>query len=136
VRETKAGKPRAVHLTDEAVTLLSVLGAGRPRDGHLLVKDDGTVWGKGHQVRRLADACMGAGIVPAVSFHILRHTFASRLVMAGVPMTVIADCLGNSEAICAKHYAHLAPSYVADTMRKGFGSLGIVPATKITSFNR
>ena len=131
VRETKAGKPRAVHLTNEAVALLSGLAAGRPRPALLLAKGDGKAWGKGHQVRRLAEACNAAGIAPAINFHILRHSFASRLAMAGVPMQVIAASLGNSEAICAKHYAHLSPSHVGDRMREGFGSLGIVPEANV-----
>jgi hypothetical protein len=46
--------------------------------------------------------------------------------MAGVSMTVIAAGLGNSEAICAKHYAHLCPSYIGDSLRAGFGMLGII----------
>ena len=36
------------------------------------------------------EACGKAKIVPAVGFHILRHTHASRLARAGVPMLAIA----------------------------------------------
>jgi hypothetical protein len=32
-----------------------------------------------------------------------------------------------------KHYGHLAPSYVADTVRAAFGSLGIVEWSNIVS---
>jgi hypothetical protein len=39
----------------------------------------------------------------------------------------IAAALGNSEANCAKHYAHLSPGYVADTIRQHAGGMGIVP---------
>jgi hypothetical protein len=54
--------------------------------------------------------------------------------MAGVPMTVIAAGLGNSEVICAKHYAHLCPTYIGDSLRAGFGILGIVPPeTKVVT---
>jgi hypothetical protein len=28
-----------------------------------------------------------------------------------------------------RHYAHLSPSYVAETVRQSFGTLGIVPET-------
>jgi len=31
-----------------------------------------------------------------------------------------------------KHYGHLAPSYVADTVRAAFGSLGIVAASNVS----
>jgi integrase len=65
--------------------------------------------------------------VDQAGFHILRHTYGSRLAMAGVPMAVIAEALGHAdERITRKHYAHLAPSYVRDAVRNGLGSLGIV----------
>lgn len=45
-------------------------------------------------------------------------------------MQVIATQLGHSDTrMTEKHYAHLAPSYVADTIRSAFGELGI-PMTK------
>jgi hypothetical protein len=31
-----------------------------------------------------------------------------------------------------KHYGHLAPSYIADTVRTAFGNLGIVEPSNIT----
>jgi hypothetical protein len=32
-----------------------------------------------------------------------------------------------------RHYAHLAPSYVADTVRASFGALGIVNPSNVKS---
>jgi hypothetical protein len=46
--------------------------------------------------------------------------------MKGVPMGVIAAQLGHADTrMTEKHYAHLAPSYVADTIRAHFPMLGI-----------
>jgi hypothetical protein len=48
------------------------------------------------------------------------------LAMRGVPMGVIAEQLGHADTrMTEKHYAHLAPSYVADTIRAHFPTLGI-----------
>ena len=70
------------------------------------------------------EACARAGIAPAVGFHVLRHTHGSLLAMRGVPMAVIARQLGHADTrITEKHYAHLAPNYVADTIRQGFPRL-------------
>jgi hypothetical protein len=55
--------------------------------------------------------------------------------MAGVPLGVVASQLGNSEAICAKHYAHLSPGFVADSIRAAFGPLGIVPPSNVTTMH-
>ena len=139
VREAKGGKPRAVVLTDEAKRHFTTLGTGKPPAGLLLTREGGAPWGESHQFRPLREACVAARIAPAVSFHILRHTFASRLAMRRVPMSVIASALGNSEAICAKHYAHLSPGYVADTIRDAAGDQGLVPADpapKVTKLRR
>ena len=71
------------------------------------------------QQRPLADAAKRAKIQD-VSFHILRHTYGSHLAMRGVPLMVIARQLGHSDTRMAeRHYAHLAPSYVADAIRAG-----------------
>lgn len=136
VRESKASKPRVVTLTSEAVRLFQTAAAGKGRAALVLARDDGEPWGKSHQSRRLVDACRVASIAPAIGFHILRHTHASRLAMAGTPMSVIAAQLGNSEAICAKHYAHLSPSYIADAVRAGFSDMGMVPAANIEPISK
>jgi integrase len=121
----KGGKPRSVVLTAEAVQLFNRLSAGKPAGALLLVRGDGSAWGKSYSQRPLAEACKAARICPGITFHGLRHTHASRLAMAGTPMSVIAAQLGNSEAVCAKHYAHLSPSYVSDTIRANFKPYGL-----------
>jgi integrase len=136
VREAKAGKPRAVPLGEEAHQHFAALATGRPGTASMLVRADGERWGESHQHRPLRAACEVACISPAISFHVLRHTFASRLAMRGVPMAVIAAALGNTEAICARHYAHLSPGFVADTIRRAVGTLGIVPATNVMPLRR
>jgi integrase len=128
VRLAKSGRGRTVVLTEEAGRFFAQAAHGRARDALLLHRNGGGAWGKSHQFRPLREACARARIAPAISFHILRHTFASRLAMRGVPMSVVAVGLGNTEAICARHYALLCPSYVADTIRQHAGGLGIVPA--------
>jgi hypothetical protein len=46
--------------------------------------------------------------------------------MRGVPMGVTAAQLGHSDMrMTEKHYAHLAPSYIAETIRARFPTLGI-----------
>jgi integrase len=81
----------------------------------------------------MRDACVAARITPVATFHDLRHTYASRLAMRGVPMGVIAAQLGHADTrMTERHYAHLAPSYVADTVRQFFGELGILTGTTVT----
>ncbi len=127
IRASKSGGARTVVLTDEGIEFFRQEMAGKQCRDALLPRADGAPWGKSHQFRPLRAACDRARIAPAVSFHILRHTYASRLAMKGVPMHVIGAQLGHSSVkITEKHYAHLSPGYVADTIRAAFGSLGLV----------
>ena len=75
------------------------------------------------------------GITDLVShrnFHGLRHTYASRLAMRGVPLAVIAAQLGRADTrMVERHYGHLSPSYIADTVRQAFGSLEIVQPSNV-----
>jgi integrase len=137
IRASKAGGSRSVVLTSEAAGFFRQAAAGKVRIARLLPKADGSPWGKSHQFRPLRYACQAAGIAPAISFHILRHTHASRLAMKGVPMHVIAAQLGHASVkMTERHYAHLSPGYVADTIRSAFGSLGLVQASNVVSIHR
>jgi integrase len=134
VRESKAGKPRHVVLTDEGQRLFATLVAGKLGNQPIFTRTDGGLWGKSHQLRPMLAACGGAKIKPAVSFHVLRHTHGSTLAMRGVPMGVIAEQLGHADTrMTEKHYAHLAPSYIADTIRGRFPTLGIAGDTAIVT---
>ena len=132
IRTSKAGKSRHVVLTDEGQELFSMLTAGRRTSDPIFARADGNQWGKSHQLRPMLDACKRARINPAISFHVLRHTHGSTLAMRGVPLGVIAEQLGHADTrMTEKHYAHLAPSYVADTIRAHFPTLGINDDSKL-----
>lgn len=126
VRESKSGKPRHVPLTDEGREFLAQVAVGRLGDEILFIRADGMPWGRSHQQRPLQRACVIAKITPSASFHALRHTYGSLLAMRGVPLAVIADVLGHADTrITSRHYAHLMPSYVADTIRANLPSFGV-----------
>ena len=134
---SKSGKPRHIVLTDEGSDFFTQATAGRPEDEVIFKRSTGGAWGRTHQYRPLKDACKKAKIRPPASFHILRHSYASRLAMNGVPMKVIAEQLGHADTrITEKHYAHLAESYKADTVRAAFGSLGLVKPGNVKPLKR
>src|SRR6202042_612659 len=94
------------------------LTAGRPSRDLIFLRSDGEAWRPSHQQRPLTEASRVAKVKPAATFHILRHTYGSVLAMKGVPMGVIAVQLGHSDTrMTEKHYAHLSPNYVAETIR-------------------
>ena len=133
IRHSKSGKARHVVLTDEGQGFFETITAGREDDKLVFTKLRGKPWGRTHQQQPLRKACQRAGITPPANFHVLRHTYASLLVMAGVPLVVVAKNLGHSDTrMCERHYAHLAPSYLADTIRAHAPKLGIAGPGKVT----
>jgi integrase len=132
VHDSKAGKPRHVVLTEEGQKFFAKLTAGKLGHDPIFVRADGGIWGRSHQLRPMLDASHRAKIKPAVSFHVLRHTHGSTLAMCGVPMGVIAQQLGHADTrMTEKHYAHLAPTYVAETIRAKFPNLGIADVADV-----
>jgi integrase len=133
IRESKSGQVRHVTLTGEALELIERLNAGRTPGDALFKREDGRAWKRAQQLRSMREACRRAAIEPAVGFHVLRHTHASILAMQAVPMAVIARQLGHADTrMTERHYAHLAPNYVADTIRANFPRLtGPQPPTVV-----
>lgn len=125
IRRSKTGKPRHVVLTEEGAAFFAELCAGRRGSEILLRQPNGEAWGPSNQTPPINKACHRAGIVPALNFHGLRHTYASLAVMAGAPLHVIAKNLGHADTrMVERHYGHLAPSYIADEIRKAAPRFG------------
>jgi integrase len=130
VRTSKAGKVRHIELTAEGLDFFGEITVGRPGTEFLFHRD-GAAWGKSHQQRPLAEACRAGNVSPAASFHTLRHTYASLMVMDSVPLMVVARNLGHADTrMVEKHYGHLATSYVREAIRTA-KPLGIGNAAKV-----
>jgi integrase len=129
VRRSKSGKERHVILTDEGRAFFTQITAGRR--GLMFTTRDGP-WRKSYQQAPMAAACKAARLSPPITFHGLRHTWASLSVMNGVPLQIVAANLGHRDTrMCEKHYAHLAPSYVADAIRAGAPKFGQLPVSNV-----
>ncbi len=127
IRLSKVSKPRHIALNDEGRALFDKLTGGLTGRTLIFRRDDDGAWGPSHQQRHLLAASKRAKIEPPVTFNVLRHTYASTLAMRGAPMGVIAIQLGHADTrMTEKHYAHLAPNYVATTVRAALPDMGIV----------
>jgi integrase len=119
------------------MALFRELTAGRSGEDLILYRAAGGAWGQSHQSAFMNSAVERAKIAPPISFHGLRHTWASLAVMAGMPLMVVARNLGHVDTkMVEKHYGHLAPSYVAETIRKYAPSFGFQPDKKLVEFGR
>jgi integrase len=125
VRTSKSGKPRDVALTIEGVKFFTQLRHRAAPGGPLLTKANGSRWQKSEQQRPMEDAWKAANIARA-TFHVLRHTYASRLVRNGTPLFYVVKQLGHSSTkMVEQHYGHLAPSDIAHRIERDFGELGV-----------
>ncbi|MCE4226773.1 site-specific integrase [Methylobacterium sp. C25] len=118
VERSKNGRARHIPLTVGGVSLFERLGTGRGPKSPLLVREDGEAW-KPAQYQRGFKEALGRAKLESITLHELRHSYASAMVRNGAPLMVVAEALGHSGTRMAeKHYAHLAPSYVAETIRR------------------
>jgi integrase len=122
---------------EQAPELIERLICGRFPADMLFKRDDGRGWKRAEQLRPMREVGARAGIVPEIGFHVLRHTRASILAMQAVPMAVIARQLGHSDTrMTERHYAHLAPNYVANTIRASFPRLTETQAQTVVPIER
>lgn len=127
--DTKSGKRRIVPLNQEARQ--AMLNRARFRAEHC--PDSSWVFAHkdGERVQYMQNgfqaACGRAGIED-FRVHDLRHTCASWLVNAGVPLPEVRDLLGHSSVEMTERYAHLAPENlkgavsVLDRLRSGYAA--------------
>ena len=134
IRISKSGKPRHIVLSKEGQKFFSRMITGKKPDDFIFTRPDGGRWGTSHQHRPFKSAIARAK-VGDLAFHELRHTYASRLIMGGAPLSVVAGQLGHSDTrMIEKHYGHLSPSFRADSIRASFGEIGILGPSSVTPF--
>ena len=93
-------------------------------------RDDGKVFGpsdkNGKELPQWREWWVGRFIsrtltsigLPWATCHTFRHTFASHLVMAGVPIFTVQRLLGHTHIDTTMIYAHLAPQHSEEMMAK------------------
>ena len=116
----KGGKTRHVPLSEEAEAILRSFDSflrsawvfpglkevAQPMDSRAFLR------------RSFEPGLRKAGIVGAC-WHSLRHTAASRRVMAGVDLVSVKEILGHRDIQTTLRYAHLAPGHLRDAVNRG-----------------
>lgn len=107
VKNTKSNRKRYIPMNDVLVETLKAL----PKDEEAVYvfanPKTGDVYG---DIKKSWATTMRRAKIENFRFHDLRHSFASRLVQAGVPIIVVKELLGHRDITTTMRYAHLAPT--------------------------
>ncbi len=119
VAKSKSGKARSFHLTDEGAEFFRTTCSNRNASEVIFLREDGRPWGKSHQIRRMVAAVHSAGLSADVSFHQIRHTYASHCIMNGMPLMALAENLGHRDTrMVEKHYGHMSDDFRRATIQR------------------
>jgi integrase len=134
VQRSKSGKSKDVRLTAEGAEFFRSVTAGRPGSERLFRRANGKEWKPSNQFKPMRAASAAANITPPVSFHVLRHTWASLAVMARMPLMVVAKNLGHRDTTMVEHfYGHLAKDYIDLAIHKHAPRYDVESDKKIVS---
>jgi integrase len=111
----KSGKARTVALSQEAV--MALREHRHLRGIYVFCGEDGSPTAESTMRRGLRHAAEAAGL-GVVGWHTLRHTFASHLVLAGVPIRVVQELLGHATVTMTERYSHLAPNTMQEAVAR------------------
>jgi integrase len=135
VPRSKHGEKRRVYLNNRAVAAFQTLwrfSDGKGRVFAHLYHSHHTVGAR----EWFELALLRAGIVN-FRWHDLRHTFASRLVMAGVDIRTVQELMGHKTIQVTLRYAHLAPVHQLEAVQRlcdtGFAQSGATDTRTSTS---
>jgi site-specific recombinase XerD len=103
IPRTKNGTMRHVPVNQAAVKALEAL--------RKQYSTSELVYGGAGEPRRWFEPVLKDAKVASFSWHCLRHTFASRLVMAGVDIRTVQELLGRKTIGMMVRYSHLAPKH-------------------------
>jgi len=127
-QDSKTGT-RAIPLSEAARTVLEAQREQRKRVGRessqlvpfVFVQDDGTDYTSEERRRHISEtaraAAKAAGLGAGVGFHVLRHSAASFMVQAGVPLYEVQKVLGHSSPVLTQRYSHLQPDHLRRAVR-------------------
>jgi integrase len=111
IPKTKTGKERDVRLNKSAIDFFEKLTADRKPDEFMFLHN-GKQWTRTCQFRPMRAASAKAGIIPAVSFHLLKHSYISNAIMRGMSFDAVGNNVGTSAVVIERNYKHLSTGYL------------------------
>jgi integrase len=121
-RSQKKTERYSVPITVALSKKLKAAAAGRAGDAPLLMQSDGSPWDKnpGQNYHRQVDKVVTAiGLEPAdVTMYALRHSSIVRMLLANIPIRLVASLHNTSVAMIEKHYSRYIVEHSDDISRR------------------
>lgn len=110
----KSSKTRHIPLSPIAFeTIYNWQKQAPAQNGRVFPSDDG---GRLDNVKNSWTSILEAAAIESFRWHDMRHDFASKLVMKGVPLNTVRELCGHADLNTTLRYAHLAPDHKADAV--------------------
>jgi integrase len=103
----KTDKPRVIHLSDDALALITRLYMATP-SGPLFRNSHGNPWTDHAMANAVSKIRLRTGLDGRAVVYSLRHQWATDALARGVPLATVAEMMGNSPEIVARVYSHLS----------------------------
>jgi len=120
VPRSKNGETRHVPLNSAALAALTELRNRGEGTGPVIRNPQGEPLAG---PRYWFEPAVGRAKIRAFSWHCLRHTFASRLVMAGVDLRTVQELLGHKSIAMTVRYSHLSPTHTLAAVERLVGAV-------------
>lgn len=104
VKRSKSGTVRHIPMNELVYETLRAMPG--TRQGRVFRYEGNPI----ESVTRSFNAAVRRAKIPRCRFHDLRHTFATRLVLAGVDLATVQELMGHASIITTRRYAHPAPA--------------------------
>jgi integrase len=114
VFRSKNGERRTIPVNATVLDLLKHKYATRPRTTDIVFHSQTDTPLDGSNIRRALIAALDITKIQDLHFHDLRHTFATRIVQAGVDLYKVQRLLGHKSPIMTQRYAHHYPESLRD----------------------
>jgi len=106
VFRSKNGERRTIPVNTTVLELLKYKYAARPRTTDLVFYSHAHTPLDGSNIRRTLTIALKSAKIHNLHFHDLRHTFATRMVQAGIDLYKVQRLLGHKSPIMTQRYAH------------------------------
>ena len=114
--ETKNGSSRHIPINSTCLEAFNLLAKSSHKKTDRIFRS--TLGEPLNDPRQWFATAMDEANIAGFRWHDLRHTFCSRLVMAGVDIRTVAELAGHKTLAMAMRYAHLAPAHNLNAIEK------------------